>query len=131
MGNGAQKLHGVTLRLQGEITGGGAFHIDGGSLDLEGLLAAGGQLQGAADDEGGTDVDFGDLLEIFDGVVIHHLHGAEIGTVVEHDEAKLLGGAAIAHPATDGHFLTGIGIGVFEKLTNGNQFHGKLPRLFL
>ena len=123
MGDGAQKLHGMALGLQGVIAGGGAFHFNGSGLDLKGLLAVGGQLQSALHDQGGADIDFGDFLEIGQGIVVHHLNGGEISTVIQDDETKLLGGAAIAHPAADGDSLVGIFGGVFKQLAYRNQFH--------
>ena len=123
MVDGAQELHGVALGLEGVVAGGGAFHRDLLGLNLKGLLGVRGENQRAANDQGGADVDFGNLLEIFQGVVIHHLHGGEISTVVQDDKAKLLAAPAVSHPAADVHFGAGIFFGVFEQVTDGNQIH--------
>ena len=125
MGDGTQELHGVALGLQGEVAGGGTLDLDGGGLDLEGLLGVGGDHQLAGDDQSGTDVDLADLLEIGDGIVINDLDGGEVGAVIQDDEAKLLGGAAVAHPAADGDGLTGVGIGVAEQLADADEFHSE------
>ena len=98
-------------------------------LNLKGLLGVRGENQRAANDQGGADVDFGNLLEIFQGVVIHHLHGGEISTVVQDDKAKLLAAPAVSHPAADVHFGAGIFFGVFEQVTDGNQIHMGVPSL--
>ena len=74
---------------------------------------------------GSDDVDFGNFLEVFDGVVINHLDGGKIGTVVQDDEAELLGGAAVAHPATDGDGLACEGRGVAEQLADADEFHSE------
>ena len=127
--NGAQELHGVLLGLQGIIAAGGAFHGDGSGLDLKGLLGIGGQNQGALDDEGSAHVDLGDFLEILDGVVINHLNGGEVSTVVQNDEAKLRGRALVADPAADLDFLIDVFFSVLEELANGDQFHKSNPLL--
>ena len=87
----------------------------------------GGHDQGALDDQGGADVDLSDLLEIIDGIVIDHLDRGEVSTVVEDDKAKLLAAAAIADPAANFDFLTGVFFGVAEQFSNGDQFHCKDP----
>ena len=125
MGDGPQELHGVALGLQGEVAGGGALDLDGGGLDLEGLLGAGSQHQLAGDDQGGADVDLADLLEIGDGIIIDDLDGGEVGAVVQDDEAKLLAGTAVADPAADGDGLAGVSFGVLEKLTDADEFHSE------
>ena len=123
MVDGAQELHGVALGLQGVVAGGGAFHGNALGLNLKGLLGVRGENQRAANDQGGADVDFGNFLKIFQSVVIHHLHGGEISTVVQDDEAKLLAAPAVSHPAADVHFDAGIFFGVFEQIADGNQIH--------
>ena len=125
MGDGSQELHGVTLGLQGEVTGGGTLDLDGGGLDFKGLLGVGSQHQLAGDDQGGTNVDLADLLEIGDGIVVDHLNGGEVGAVVQHDEAKLLAGAAVAHPAADGNGLAGISGSAAEQLADADEFHSE------
>ena len=127
MVDGAQELHGVALGLEGIVAGGGAFHGNALGLNLKGLLGVRGENQRAANNQGCADVDFGNLLEIFQGVVIHHLHGGEISTVVQDDEAKLLAAPAVSHPAADVHFGAGIFFGVFEQVTDGNQIHNGCP----
>ena len=82
MGDGAQELHGVTLGLQGEVAGGGAFHGNRRSLDLKRLLGIGGFHQGALDDQGCANIDLGDVLEVFQSIGINYLHRGEEGAVV-------------------------------------------------
>ncbi len=130
MGDGPQELHGVLLRLQGIVASGGAFNADFAGLNLKGLLGIRGHLHGALHDQGRAHVDLGDFLEICQAIVIHHLHGGEISTVVQDDKAKLLAGALIADPAADLDGLTCVFFGVLEQLTNSHQFHGRTP-LFL
>ena len=127
MVDGAQELHGVALGLEGIVAGGRAFHRDLLGLNLKGLFGVRGENQRAANDQGGADVDFGNFLKIFQGVVIHHLHGGEISTVVQDDKAKLLAAPAVSHPAADVHFGAGIFFGVFEQVTDGNQIHNGCP----
>ena len=93
--------------------------------DLEGLLCAGGQHQGALDDQGSANIDLGDLLEIFDGIIINDLNGVEISAVIQNDKTKLLAGALIAYPTADLDGLIGILRCVFVQLTDRNQFHMK------
>ena len=123
VGNGAQELHGVALGLQGIVAGGRAFHLDLGGLKLESLLGVRRQDQSALDNQGSANVDFGDFLEILQSVVINHLNGGEISTIIQDNKAKLLAGPPVSHPAADFNFLARIGVGIFEQLTNGNQFH--------
>ncbi len=125
MGNSAQELHGVTLGLQGEVTGGGAFYLDGGSLNFKGLLGVGSQNHLAGNHQGCTDVDFGDLLEVFQGVIVNHLNRGEVGTIIEHDEAELLRRPTVSYPTSDLHFLVSIFACVFEQFSNRNQFHSR------
>ena len=126
MGDGPQELHGVLLRLQGIVASGGAFNADFAGLNLKGLLGIGGHLHGALHNQGSAHVDLGDFLEICQGIVVHHLHGGEISTVVQDDKAKLLAGTLVADPAADLDFLTGIFFSVLEQLANSHQFHGGL-----
>ena len=125
MGDGAKKFHGVALGLQGIVAGGGAFHLHPGSLNFKGLLAAGGQHYVAGDDEGSTDIDFGNLLEVLNLIVIDHLNGGEIGAVVEDDEAKLLAGPTVSDPTSDLHFFVSVSFCVFEQFSDRNQFHSR------
>ena len=53
------------------------------------------------------------------------LNGGKVSTVIQDDEAKLLGRALVAHPAADLDFLVDVLFGVLEQFTNGDQFHGK------
>ena len=123
MGDGPQKLHRVALGLQGIVAGGSTFHSHFLGLDLERLLAIGSQHNSALDDQRSADIDFGNLLEIFDGIVINHLNRGKIGTVVQHNKTKLLAGATISHPTANGDSLISVFFRVLKKLTNRNQFH--------
>ena len=82
MGNCTQKLHGVPFGLQGIITGGGAFHGNRLCLNLKGLLGVRSQLDGAAYNQRGADIDLGNLLKIIHGIIIYNLNGVEISTVI-------------------------------------------------
>ena len=55
--------------------------------------------------------------------MIHHLHRGEESAVIQHDKAKLLAGPYRPDPAAYSHFFTGIGICVFEQLSDRNQIH--------
>ena len=87
------------------------------------LLGIGSQQHFALDDQGSAHIDLRNLLEIIQGVVIHHLHRGEESAVIQHDKAKLLAGPYRPDPAAHSHFFTGIGICVFEQLSDRNQIH--------
>ena len=120
MGDGTQEFHGVFLGLQGIVAGGRAFHGDGPGLNFKGLLCIWGQNQCTPDNQGSADVDFGNFLKICNGIIVNHLNWGEISTVIQNDEAELLGGALVADPAADLDFLTGIFFRVTEQFTNGD-----------
>ena len=104
VGHGAEELHPVALFLQGILRGGGALHLDGGGLQLQGLLGLGGEDHGPLDHQGGPHVLLGDLLVVFQGGGLKdHLEALEAGAVVELDEAKVLHVADGADPAAHRH----------------------------
>ena len=117
----------MALLLQGIVAGGGALHGNGIRLDLKGLLCVGSENQLAGDDKSSTHVGLGDLLEIVHGVVVNHLDGGEISTVIQHDKAKLLAGPDGAHPAADGDGLTSVIRRVLKQVSDRNQFHNLDP----
>ena len=123
MGHGPQELQTVTLLLQGIVRGGGTLHQDAVCLHLKGLLGVGGLHDGAGDHQGGAHVGLGDLLEIIEIIVIHHLQGCEEGAVVQNDEAEGLAGPDGTNPAAHRDSLTHISGCVAEQLPNAYGFH--------
>ncbi len=95
----------MALFLQGVLRGGLPLHLNGGGVDLKGLLGVGGEHKAALDHQGGAHVALANLLEVFHLAILkHNLEAAEGGAVVELNEAKGLGGADGAHPASHGDF---------------------------
>ncbi len=123
MRHGAQKFDGMALLLQRIIRRGRALDRDGLGLHLEGLLGLGRLDERAPDEDGSADVQLGNLRKILHIVVINDLKRREKRAVVDHDEARSSSRRARAHPAADLNGLAGIGGGVFEQFSNGNQFH--------
>ena len=106
--DGTQKLHAVALFLQGVVGGGGALHLDGGGLQLQGLLGLRRQDDGAGDDQGGAHVLGGDILIVLQRPGLHdHLEILEAGPVVQLDEAEGLHVPDGADPAAHGDRLAG------------------------
>ena len=130
MRDGAQILHGVALGLDGKVRRGRAFDIDLLCLKLKRLLGVGRQDERTGHDHGGADVQLGDLGEIRKLGAVDDLHLREKRAVGQVDEAEVLAGAQIAHPAADLDLLTGVGVRILEKRTDGNKlFHDKLSSL--
>ena len=123
MGHGPQELHAVALLLHGVVTGRGTLYSDLGGLDFKRLLGIGGQQHLALDDQGGTHIYLGNLIKIIHGVVVDHLDRGKESAVIQDDKAKLLAGPNRADPAAYSYFFTGIGICVFEQLSDRNQIH--------
>ena len=121
---GAQELDGGTLLLQRVIRGADALDLDGGSRKLEGLGRIGGQLNGAAADEGGRDVLMGDLVVVVERLAVHDdLQVAEAAAVVERNEAKVLHVADGLDPAGDGDSLAAERLGIGIELRDFGAVH--------
>ena len=117
MRHGTQILHRVALRLDGEVGRGGALDRNLGGLDLERLLGVRRQHEGAAHDDGRADVELRDLGEVRQLGGVDDLDGVKIGAVGQDEEAEVLGGAQIAHPAADADLPAGVLLGFLEQRT--------------
>ena len=123
MGHGTKKLYGMTLLLHGVIPGGGALYRYFCGLNLEGLLGIRRQQQLTLYDQGSTHIGFGDFLKIIHIVMVDNLNRGKVSTVVQDNKTKLLAGPYGANPATHRDLFTGICGGIFEQLSDRNQFH--------
>ena len=125
MGDGAQKFEGMALLLQRIIRRGRALDLDGGGVQLTGLLGLGGEDQFAFHAQGGTDVLVGDLFEIRESVPLgDYLKVALATAVVEFDKREGFGFAQGPHPSAYGERLTREGLGIGVNRCDFVTFHG-------
>ena len=96
-----QKLHGVALRLDREIGGRRALNRNFARLNFKRLLSIRRHDQRTGYDHGGADVQLRDLLKVCELRAEDNLYLRKIRAVGEVDEAEILAGAQIAHPAAD------------------------------
>ena len=129
---GAQILHRMALGLDGIIRRRRALDKDLAGLQLKRLLRVRRQDERAGDDDGCADVQLGDLGKVCKLGAVDDLHLREKRTVGQVDEAKVLAGTQIAHPAADLDLLAGVGISLFKQGTDRNKlFHSDRSSLNL
>ena len=89
----------MALLLERVVRCGIAFDRDLACLNLKGLFCVRRCDEGTADDEGGTDIDFPNGLEIRQIVMVDNLQGLKKTAVADGQKAEGLGIAIRAHPA--------------------------------
>ena len=109
-----QKLHGVALGLDREIGGRRALNRNFARLNFKRLLGIRRHDQRTGYDHSGADVQLRDLLKVCELRAEDNLHLRKIRAVGEVDEAEILAGAQIAHPAADLYGLAVKAFRVFE-----------------
>ena len=119
MSHGAQVLQRMTLRLDGEVGRGRAFHGNRLCLNLKGLLRIRGHLHDALDNQGSADIDLGNLREIFHCVRNDDLDRLKVRSVGEHKEAKVFGSSAVSYPTAQLYSLPRICCGVAKQFSEG------------
>ena len=108
MRNGPQILKAMTLLLQRILRSGSAFHHRLSCLHLKGLLCAGGLHNGSPQDQGRPHIDFAQRIEIGQRIAVNHLKRLKKGSVIHHQESKILGIPIAPDPAANGHLLADV-----------------------
>ena len=123
VGDGTQKLRGVTLLLQGIIGGRGTLHrcLDG--LHFQLLLSVGSKNDLTANDDSGAHVQFGQLRKVREILRVDDLEGLKEGAVADDEETEILGGAVVFHPSAHGDLLAIKFFTFTEQLPNVDQIH--------
>ena len=104
MGDGAQVFEGMALLLQGIVRPGGSLHRHFCCLHLKGLLGVRRLHDGTPYDQSRAHVHLADLPEVVQSLPVDHLQLLEKGTVIDHQEAEILGIPVAPDPSSDGHF---------------------------
>ena len=113
----AQIFQRVPFGLDREVGRRRAFHRYMHRLNLKGLLRIRRQLHSSFHDQGRTDIDFCNLVEIIQRFSDHHLYRIKEGAIGEHDETKCLGGSAVSHPPAQLDRFAGKGGSVAVKIS--------------
>ena len=124
MRHGTQILHRMAFGLDGIIRRGRAFDKDLAGLQFKRLLRVRRQDERTGDNHGCADVQLGNFGEICKFGAVDDLHLREKCAVGQVDEAEVLTGTQIAHPAADLDLFAGISVSLFKKGTDRNKlFH--------
>ena len=108
----------MSLRLQRIIRCRGALDGNGAGFDFKRLLGVWGQLHHASYSQRGGHISLGYFFKIiYEFLFVYYLHGLEKGTVVQLDEAELVGISVVPDPALNQHLAAGIFCGVTKKLS--------------
>ena len=119
-----QEFHGVTLRLQRVVRSGGCFHIDFSRLDFERLLGIWSQFHYTLNFQCSCHISLGDFFEVSQELFfINNLYGLEEGSVIQFNEAELVGCTVVTYPTLDYDFLSAVFCGISVEFSQQNFFH--------
>ena len=125
-------LHAVTFFLERIVRIGAGFYLDALCLDLERLLCVRCKDECSVDPESSRDRRFADLLVVFQDLrLIYDLNGFEERTVVELDEAELVGSSVRPDPASDSDVLSCKFLCSAEQISYCYVFHDHSFSCFL
>ena len=120
MGDFPEEFHAVPLILQRIIRSRRPLHNDFLCMDFERLLRLRCQNQGARDPDGGGQSQPRNLPVIINGIrFINYLYRFEKRSVIQRNEAELVGTAVLSDPAPHGDFTIRI---FLRLLMDGSEF---------